>query len=110
MHEGDATHAMTLWQGSGSLQAIEDVLILRTLLASIELPEQFDAALRAYDEVRRPRTQRTVETSQATGIFVSGRAEGIGVHAERMREGLKSGGSLSIILILRGMKKIRWRR
>lgn len=36
-------------------------MILRTLFASIRMPEQLDAALRAYDDVRRPRTQRIVE-------------------------------------------------
>lgn len=80
---------MTPWQGSGASQAIEDAMILRTLLASIRLPEQLDAALRAYDEVRRPRTQRIVESSQATGMIMSGRGKGIGVNAEKMREGLK---------------------
>ena len=80
---------MTPWQGSGASQAIEDAMILRTLLASIRLPEQVDAALRAYDEVRRPRTQRIAESSRATGMIMSGRGEGIGVHAEKMREGLK---------------------
>ncbi len=80
---------MTPWQGSGASLTIEDAMILRTLLASIRLPEQLDAALRAYDEVRRPRTQRIVESSRATGMIMSGRGEGIGVNAEKMREGLK---------------------
>ena len=80
---------MTPWQASGASQAIEDAMILRALLASISLPEQLDAALRAYDEVRRPRTQRIVESSRATGMIMSGQGEGIGVHVEKMREGLK---------------------
>jgi len=80
---------MTPWQGSGASQAIEDTMILRTLLASIRVPEQLDASLSAYDEVRRPRTQRIVESSRITGMIMSGRGEGIGVHTEKMRQGLK---------------------
>lgn len=59
------------------------------LIASIRLPEQLDAALRAYDEVRRPRTQRIVESSRVTGMIMSGHGEGIGLHVEKMSEGLK---------------------
>ena len=80
---------MTPWQGSGASQAIEDAMILRALLASISLPEQLDAALRAYDEVRRPRTQRIVESSRATGMIMRAGGKGMGVHAEKMREGLR---------------------
>lgn len=43
---------MTPWQGSGSAQAIEDAMIVGTLLAAVKAPEQLDAALRAYDQVR----------------------------------------------------------
>ena len=80
---------MTTWQGAGASQAIEDTMILRTFLASIRLPEQLDAALRAYDEVRRSKTPRIVESSRVTGMIMSGRGEGIGVNVEKMREGLK---------------------
>ena len=79
---------MTPWQGSGAACAIEDAMILRTLLASIQRPEQLDGALLAYDEVRRPRTQRIVESSRATGMIMSGRGDGIGVDVVKMREAL----------------------
>lgn len=59
------------------------------LIASTRLPEQRDAALKAYDEVRRPRTQRVVESSRVTGVIMSGRGEGIEVNVEKIREGLK---------------------
>ena len=85
---GDAAHAMTPWQGSGAAQAIEDAMVLRTLLAAIKTPEHIDGALLAYDEVRRPRTQRIVESSRATGMIMSGRGNGIGVDAAKMREAL----------------------
>ena len=80
---------MTPWQGSGAACAIEDAMVLRTLLASIQTPDQLDGALLAYDEVRRPRTQRIVESSRATGMIMSGRGEGVGVDAAKMREALE---------------------
>ena len=79
---------MTPWQGSGAAQAIEDAMILRTLLASIKTPKQLDGALQAYDEVRRPRTQRIVESSRLSGQIMTGLGDGIGVDAGRMREAL----------------------
>ncbi|KAI9881208.1 MAG: hypothetical protein M1830_007186 [Pleopsidium flavum] len=85
---GDAAHAMTPWQGSGAAQAIEDAMILGTLLAAIKTPEQLDGALRAYDTVRRPRTQRIVESSRITGQIMTGRGAEIGVDPDKMREAL----------------------
>lgn len=79
---------MTPWQGSGAAQAIEDAMVLRTLLASIKAPQQLDDALHAYDEVRRPRNQRIVESSRDTEMIMTGRGAGIGVDAGKMREAL----------------------
>lgn len=64
---GDAAHAMTPWQGSGASTSIEDALILETLLGKVSHPAQISAAFKAYDEVRRPRTQRIVESSREVG-------------------------------------------
>ena len=63
-------------------------MILRTLLASIKTPEQLNGALRAYDEVRRPRTQRIVDSSRVSGLIMSGRGDGVGLEVEKMREAL----------------------
>ena len=81
---------MTPWQGSGAAQAIEDAMILRALFATIKTPEQLDSALQAYDEVRRPRTQRIVESSRITGQIMTGQGDGIGVDAEKMGEALSA--------------------
>jgi salicylate hydroxylase len=72
---GDAAHATTPWQGSGGGMSIEDSLILSTLLGRAKTPAEARTALKVYDQVRRPRTQRIVESSRGTGLIVSGLGE-----------------------------------
>ena len=55
---GDAAHASTPWQGQGASQAVEDALVLETLLGKVKDAKHIPNALAAYDQVRRPRTQR----------------------------------------------------
>ncbi|KAB8290715.1 hypothetical protein EYC80_008354 [Monilinia laxa] len=69
---GDAAHAMTPWQGSGAGQAIEDSLILSTLLARITRASQLPSAFAAYDAICRPRSQRVVASSVVTGKLMCG--------------------------------------
>lgn len=86
---GDAAHAMTPWQGSGASQAIEDAMILHRLLKETKTPSQLNAALQAYDAVRRPRSQRVVASSSITGVIMCGRASGIGLDSpEKLRSAL----------------------
>ncbi|KJZ72185.1 hypothetical protein HIM_08450 [Hirsutella minnesotensis 3608] len=61
---GDAAHATTPFQGAGAGQAIEDALVLSTLLGRARCLHDIEPALAAYDIVRRPRTQRVVRTSR----------------------------------------------
>ncbi|KAI1123333.1 hypothetical protein F5Y10DRAFT_281024 [Nemania abortiva] len=56
--------------GSGGGMSIEDSLILSTLLGRTRTPIQAQAALRAYDQVRRHRTQRIIESSWGTGTML----------------------------------------
>ncbi|KAI1741713.1 hypothetical protein F4680DRAFT_414814 [Xylaria scruposa] len=49
---GDAAHAITPWQGAGAGKAIEDALILATVLGRITSREEIS------DAVGRPRCQR----------------------------------------------------
>ena len=41
-----------------------------------------------YDQVRRPRTQRIVESSRETGRIVTGLNKDIGLDLKKLREGL----------------------
>ena len=79
---------MTPWQGSGTSQAIEDAMILGTLFAAISRPEQIDAALRAYDFIRRPRSQAIVESSKLTGQIMTGQV--VEIEPAKMAEALSS--------------------
>ncbi|KXX79053.1 Salicylate hydroxylase [Madurella mycetomatis] len=53
---GDAVHATTPWQGSGGGMSLEDSLVLSMLLGHI----------------RRPRTQRIIESSRGTAAILTG--------------------------------------
>ncbi len=85
---GDAAHAMTPWQGSGAGQAIEDAMILETVLAAVKTPRDLEAAFRAYDKVRRPRTQRIVEASSVMSRMMSGRGLDVGLDPDKLRGAL----------------------
>lgn len=67
---GDAAHAMTPHQGSGAGQAIEDAYILSSLLqhpacTRKTLPE----AIKIYDNIRRPFSQRIWRNSRKAGLI-----------------------------------------
>ncbi|KAI1823397.1 mannitol 1-phosphate dehydrogenase 2 [Xylaria intraflava] len=64
---GDAAHASTPHQGMGAGMGIEDCYILANLIAGAKSMEDLNMAFMAYDEVRRPRTQKIVETSREAG-------------------------------------------
>ncbi|XXH02248.1 hypothetical protein Hte_008617 [Hypoxylon texense] len=59
--------------GSGAGISVEDSLILSTLLGRAGTPTEALTALKVYDGVRRPRTQRIVESSRVTGDMLTGR-------------------------------------
>lgn len=55
--------------------SIEDSLILSTLLGRAQTVPQARKALEVYDRVRRPRTQRIVESSRGTGMIFLGKGD-----------------------------------
>ncbi|MEV6913166.1 FAD-dependent monooxygenase [Amycolatopsis sp. NPDC051071] len=61
---GDAAHAMPPFLGQGGCQAIEDAVVLA---AALSTTEDVDAALKSYDEQRRPRSQSVVKASTQAG-------------------------------------------
>jgi len=83
---GDAAHCMTPWQGSGAGQAIEDVMILAALLERVQDPRRLTAAFRAYDHVRRPRSQRIIHSSAGTGVIMCGRGPDTGLDIAKIQE------------------------
>lgn len=68
---GDSAHATTPHMGAGAGMAMEDAYILSSLIASLVDPRDLESAFRAYDVVRRPRTQSVIERSLDAGIKYS---------------------------------------
>lgn len=79
---GDSAHASLPNQAAGAGQGLEDALILSrvlkraytTLNESANPPETsraVHAAFEAYEEVRRPRAQRQIDTSVECGLLYS---------------------------------------
>ncbi|CAI6338777.1 unnamed protein product [Periconia digitata] len=64
---GDAAHATTPHQGAGAGMCVEDALILAKLLEDTARVEDIEKAFKAYDQVRRPRSQKNVITSKQAG-------------------------------------------
>lgn len=86
---GDAAHATTPHQGAGAGQAIEDALVLSTLLGQVNSPADLEDAFIAYDAVRRPRSQRVVTTSREASHLYELENETIGYNLEKARNELE---------------------
>jgi salicylate hydroxylase len=63
---GDAAHATTPHNGGGAGMCIEDALVLSNLLKEVQSVEDLERAFAAYDQVRRPRSQKNVTSSKET--------------------------------------------
>lgn len=61
---GDAAHASTPHCGAGAGMAIEDAYVLSTVLGHEGIDGDLEVAFKAYDSVRRERSQRLVEESR----------------------------------------------
>jgi salicylate hydroxylase len=103
---GDAAHATTPHQGQGAGMAFEDSFILSSILGKIlneprtvpgaqnEESERLsrnakiELCFRAYDEVRRPRTQAVTRTSREMGEVLGFAGEGIGRDLVKMKANL----------------------
>ena len=66
---GDAAHSSLPHQGAGAGQAIEDAFVLAEVLAAKNVRTKADVprAFKAYDAIRRPRSQKVVSTSRVAG-------------------------------------------
>jgi salicylate hydroxylase len=64
---GDAAHASLPFAGNGAAQALEDAAVLDHLFGRVKEVSQIEAALAAFDAVRRPRSQKVVDIARAFG-------------------------------------------
>lgn len=85
---GDAAHASTPHQGAGAGQAIEDAFVLSNLLGQVASAANITQAFKAYDAVRRPRSQRVVTTSKEAGCLYEMEDEKVGSDLDKARENL----------------------
>lgn len=85
---GDAAHATTPWQASGGGMSVEDSFIISSLLSRAKTTNEAMNALKAYDQVRRPRTQRIVESSLGTGAIMTGRGGETKMPLDQVKEKL----------------------
>ncbi|KAL9114679.1 MAG: hypothetical protein Q9227_001357 [Pyrenula ochraceoflavens] len=87
---GDAAHASTPHQGAGAGMAVEDAYLLSMVLKDVRQEGDLEKAFRAYDEVRRPRTQRLVRTSEECGMLYDLEAtDDLGELAENLGQRMK---------------------
>lgn len=85
---GDAAHASTPHQGAGAGMAMEDAYVLSNLLGAVQRSSDIETAFRAYDAVRRPRTQKLVTTSRDAGELYELEKEGVWDDVDKLRENL----------------------
>ena len=69
--------------------SIEDSLVLSTLLGQAGSVDDALVALKVYDQMRRPRTQRIVESSRETGLMLSGKHEQTGLDKHKLKKHLQ---------------------
>ena len=87
---GDAAHASTPNQGAGAGMAFEDAYVLSNLLSRARSARNIEEVFRAFDAVRRSRTQRLVATSRTAGQVYELVCDGIGADLQKVRDSLES--------------------
>jgi len=65
---GDSAHATTPHMGAGAGMAMEDAYILSHLIAAVGSTNDIEKAFRAYDALRRPRTQGCIKRSMDAAL------------------------------------------
>jgi len=87
---GDAAHASTPHQGAGAGQAVEDAHVLAELIGDprVVQPPDLVVAFKAYDAVRRPRSQRVVTTSREVGNLWCLSQKGVLDDEEKLKQAL----------------------
>lgn len=88
---GDAAHATFPFNGQGAAQAIEDAAVLNALFKEVTRLEEVDAALRAYDEVRRPRSQKVAALARQFGRMYAFIEPGVGRDLDKTRKIMGAG-------------------
>ncbi|KAL1303160.1 hypothetical protein AAFC00_006587 [Neodothiora populina] len=83
---GDSAHASTPHQGAGAGMAIEDALILSSVLALVNDEKDISRAFAVYDALQRPRSQKLVTTSREGGLLYDLQLPGVEEDMPKIRE------------------------
>jgi salicylate hydroxylase len=90
---GDSAHATLPHLGAGAGMAMEDAFVLSSLIAAVGSVQRIEEAFRAYDAVRRPRTQecirRSLEASYGYGFMLPDAQDDVTVLKKRLEESFK---------------------
>ncbi|KAK9791278.1 hypothetical protein AB5N19_08840 [Seiridium cardinale] len=82
---GDAAHASLPFAGNGAAQALEDSAVLVALFDRLRGPRHIGKALRAYDAVRRERSQKVVDLARKFGRVYAYAEDGMHESPEKMK-------------------------
>ncbi|KAH8731623.1 hypothetical protein GQ44DRAFT_699006 [Phaeosphaeriaceae sp. PMI808] len=84
---GAAAHHMTNFKEPGTTQGIEDAMILAAVLGEARggYTASIEAALLAYDSVRRPRSQWVSNECKRLGLMWSGMLPDVGLDVKKLR-------------------------
>ncbi|PSN67384.1 mannitol 1-phosphate dehydrogenase [Corynespora cassiicola Philippines] len=83
---GDSAHATTPHLGAGAGMAMEDAYVLSNLIAHAHGSTDIGNAFKAYDAVRRPRTQQLIENSRLAGLATDFLLPGVDDSADALQE------------------------
>lgn len=90
---GDAAQSFPPFQGAGAGQAVEDALMLSTVLGACTSKNDISRAMSVYDALRRPRRWNVAQSSIWAAKLFTGRDPDVGLDPERMAEKLPTWGS-----------------
>lgn len=82
---GDSAHASTPHIGASAGMAMEDAFLLSSLAGAIRDQTELEKAFRAFNAVRRPRTQTVVEYSMLSGFAYEFMKDDVGDDFSRLQ-------------------------
>jgi salicylate hydroxylase len=88
-HGSSSSSSSSLANGPAVL-ALEEALVLSTLLGRATSRADVPAALRAYDEVCRPRAELVMRASADAALLLTGRGPGVGLDPARLAAALEA--------------------
>jgi salicylate hydroxylase len=86
---GDASGSFSPALGAGASQAIEDALILSTVLGCVSRTQDLERAFQVYESIRHPRRNRVAMESNKQGLKITGNMEGVGTDREKLAQAVQ---------------------